>query len=116
MRWKKIKELTLKSKSVDKYDILGAKYHSEDNNLNKMESYDNLNKINQKEILTEEQIRQKNIHDKSGDDESSGSSSSLALAITLPIIGILVIAVVILIIMRRKSGSSSDNIEKLTYN
>ena len=58
---KKIKELTLKSKSVDKYDILGAKYHSEDNNLNKMESYDNLNKINQKEILTEEQIRQKNI-------------------------------------------------------
>ncbi len=61
---KKIKELTLKSKSVDKYDILGAKYHSEDNNLNKMESYDNLNKINQKEILTEEQIRQKNIHDK----------------------------------------------------
>ena len=54
--------------------------------------------------------------EKSGDDESSGSSSSLALAITLPIIGILVIAVVILIIMRRKSGSSSDNIEKLTYN
>ena len=35
-----------------------------DNNLNKMESYDNLNKINQKEILTEEEIRQKNIHDK----------------------------------------------------
>ena len=50
------------------------------------------------------------------DDDESGSSTSLALGITLPIIGILLIALIILVIFRRKSGSSSDNIEKLNYN
>ena len=50
------------------------------------------------------------------DGESSGSSTSLALGITIPIIGILLIAVIILVILRRKSGSSSEKIEKLTYN
>ena len=49
-------------------------------------------------------------------DDESGSSTSLALGITLPIIGILLIALIILVIFRRKSGSSSDNIEKLNYN
>ena len=51
------------------------------------------------------------IDDEKNDDD--GSSTSLALAITLPIIGILIIVVVILVILRRKRGSLSDKIEKL---
>ena len=48
-----------------------------------------------------------------GDD---GGSSSLALAIALPIVGVIIIALVVIFILKRKGGDSSEKIEQLTSN
>ena len=41
------------------------------------------------------------------------SGTSLALAIILPIIGVIIIAVIVFVILRKRKGSSSDDIEKI---
>jgi len=41
------------------------------------------------------------------------SGTSLALAIILPIIGVIIIAVIVIVILRKRKGSSSDDIEKI---
>ena len=51
-------------------------------------------------------------NDKSDKDENSMDDTSLALAISLPIVGVIIIAVVVIFICRKRAGSSS-NIEKL---
>ena len=51
-----------------------------------------------------------------GDDGDNGGSSSLALAIALPIVGVIIIAVVVIFILKRKGGDSSEKIEQLTSN
>ena len=47
------------------------------------------------------------------DNESDSSNTTLVLAITLPIAGVLIIAVVVFVFLRKKDSVSSDNIEKL---
>ena len=51
-----------------------------------------------------------------GDDGDNGGSSSLALAIALPIVGVIIIAVIVIFILKRKGGDSSEKIEQLTSN
>ena len=51
-------------------------------------------------------------NDKSDKEENSMDDTSLALAISLPIVGVIIIAVVVIFICRKRAGSSS-NIEKL---
>ena len=51
-----------------------------------------------------------------GDDGDNGGSSSLALAIALPIVGVIIIALVVIFILKRKGGDSSEKIEQLTSN
>ena len=58
----KIKELSQKSKSVDKYDIDGIYSNFENTFISNND--DISDKIPEKDILTEDQIRLKNIHDK----------------------------------------------------
>jgi len=51
---------------------------------------------------------------KDSDNGDGGlSGTSLALAIILPIIGVIIIAVIVIVILRKRKGSSSDDIEKI---
>ena len=56
----------------------------------------------------------KSPNNDSKDDNNGGlSGTSLALAIILPIIGAIIIAVIVFVILRKRKGSSSDDIEKI---
>lgn len=51
-------------------------------------------------------------NDKSDEEEGSTTDTSLALAISLPIVGVIIIAIVVIFICKKR-GDSSSNIEKL---